>query len=51
MQKPNDDPYWEGNMKLIILKYKLDLCFGIIFSCMYTLRSFMSVFPHTVITS
>jgi hypothetical protein len=28
MQKPDDDPYWEGNMKLNILKYKLEVCFG-----------------------
>jgi hypothetical protein len=27
MQKPDDDPYWEGNMKLNILKYKLEVCF------------------------
>jgi hypothetical protein len=28
MQKPDDDPYWEGNMKLNKLKYKLESCFG-----------------------
>jgi hypothetical protein len=28
MQEPDDDPYWEGNMKLNGLKHKLELCFG-----------------------
>jgi hypothetical protein len=28
MQKPDDDPYWEGNMTLNMFKYKLDLCLG-----------------------
>jgi hypothetical protein len=28
MQKPDDYPYWEGNMTLNMFKYKLDLCFG-----------------------
>jgi hypothetical protein len=27
MQKPDDDPYWEGNMKLNVFKNKLELCF------------------------
>lgn len=27
-QKSDDDPYWEGNMKLNSLRYKSELCFG-----------------------